>query len=164
MANMMEVYQLLQSFFMFHTSSLVPFVLKMFQLCYTSFKKLTFIAFMNAFQLLSLNGLQLYFQYQFSTSFNKHKKLTFLHDLLACSSLPTTSSLENPNFKALISSTCDARLFLFEPCQANNLKIYQICDPLHAQGKNVQMQVGELLQMIAKAIHDVKCECVNGNY
>ncbi len=50
---------------------------------------------------------------------NKHKNLTFVHDLPTCFFLPTTFFLQNLNFKILVSSTCDARLF-FLPHQTNN--------------------------------------------
>jgi membrane protein insertase Oxa1/YidC/SpoIIIJ len=106
------------SVFFFYVWYIIFNLFHLFQTCFqfhhTLFKKFAFTTSTNVFQLLFLNGLQFYSQYLLSTRSNKHKKLTFIHDL-PTSFFPTTSSLGNPNSKALVYSTCDAKLFSSSP-------------------------------------------------
>ncbi len=112
MANQMELHQLLQSSSLFHGS--FSFCSTCLELASNSIHIIWQTCIQNIckyFPIVFLKWLVIVFLILFSTRSNKHKKLTFVHDPPTCSSLPTTSSLENPKSKARVSSTCDARLF-----------------------------------------------------
>ncbi len=93
-----------------------PFVSNLFSIPFHIIWEICIHNICESFPTTLFKWLQLYSQQLFSTRSSKNKKLEFVHNLQAFSSFLVTTSMWNPNSKALVSWKCD---YGFSPFPSN---------------------------------------------